>query len=205
MRFRPNVGIFIVKVAWKVCVCKYLIQRSELINDFDTMRLFLIILFPFLWWYFYFYVIRRIEDEGHSGCAYVSNTSNCRLCRPCHFFLLEMSQHGAIEARSLFRILTNTVFFSMIKENNRYLWDWGLNYFELYVVIKCFYFMDTEIYTVKYYHSYLWLDKQCIFTVVHFQSLKCVVQLEKISVCMKWKHHTMESAWTIFIHLLQCI
>ena len=69
----------------------------------------------------------------------------------------------------------------------------------------CFYFMDTEIYTVEYYHSYLWLDKQCIFTVVHFQSLKCVVQLEKISVCMKWKHHTMESAWTIFIHLLQCI
>lgn len=110
--------------------------------NFDSMRLFLIILSPFLWWYSYFYVIRRIEDEGHSSCAYVSNTSNWRLCRPCHFFLLEMSQHGAIEARSLYRILTNTVFCSMIKENNEYLWDWGLNYFELYVVIKNYVFIS---------------------------------------------------------------
>ena len=34
-----------------------------------------------------------------------------------------------------------------------------------------FYFIDTEIYTLKYYRSCLWLDKRCIFIGVRRQSL----------------------------------
>ena len=33
------------------------------------------------------------------------------------------------------------------------------------------YFIHTEIHTVKYYRSCLWLDERCIFTVVCFQTL----------------------------------
>ena len=45
--------------------------------------------------------------------------------------------------------------------------------------------IHTEIYTVKNYCACLWLDERCIFTVVRFQSFKCVGQWEKISVCIK--------------------
>ena len=34
--------------------------------------------------------------------------------------------------------------------------------------------IHSEIYTVKNYCACLWLDERCIFTVVRFQSLKCV-------------------------------
>lgn len=40
---------------------------------------------------------------------------------------------------------------------------------------------------------------------MYFKSRSLPINLEKISICMKYKHHTIESAWTILIYSLQCI
>ena len=70
-------------------------------------------------------------------------------------------------------------------------------------------FFHTEQTTVKIHRSSNQRHEQKYFAVEGkkngFQVLKCVGQWGKISVCMKQKHHIMESAWMIFIHSLRCI
>ena len=63
-----------------------------------------------------------------------------------------------------------------------------------------FYFIDTEIYTLKYYRvlSFVSLIGQTMY--FHRRSPPIFeLKFEKISVRMKLKHHTMESVWTILL------
>ena len=55
------------------------------------------------------------------------------------------------------------------------------NQLHVHLCNKYSYFIHTEIYTVRYYPSWLWLDKRCTFGVVHFLLHSINLAMNKIN------------------------
>lgn len=86
--------------------------------------------------------------------------------------------------------LNDTVFFCFV------LSFWGGGWEKGYL------FLNTEI---LHWHTIVRVFDQMNYVFSQLLASDLWIKMWKISMCMKEKHHTIESVWAICIHSLQCI
>ena len=84
------------------------------------------------------------------------------------------------------------------------------NQLHVHLCNKYSYFIHTEIYTVRYYHSWLWLDKRCIFGSSlptsqyksRYEQNKCIIPWKVFEQFLFFSCNTSKNSLFCCIHLL---